>query len=97
MAEVKHQDWKADCGFHRHDPKMSCSVRISSGVISVKTESEAHLIAAAPDMFEALREAKGLADMAEMYDGPGEPSEDQKSLIELRAMIDAALAKATAQ
>lgn len=55
------------------------------------------LFAAAPDLFEALLEAKGLADMAEMYDGPGEPSDDQKQLIALRAKIDAALSKATAQ
>jgi len=55
------------------------------------------MIAAAPDLFDALQEAKGLADMAEMYDGPGEPSDDQKQLIALRAKIDAALSKATTQ
>jgi len=57
MSGVKHTGWKADCGFHRHDPKMTCSVRITSGTIQVKTEDEARLIAAAPDLLEALSRA----------------------------------------
>ncbi|WP_159975822.1 MULTISPECIES: hypothetical protein [unclassified Novosphingobium] len=53
--------------------------------------------AAAPELYEALAEAKGLADMAVMSDdSDGTPSDDQKALIALRAKIDAALTKATA-
>jgi len=52
------------------------------------TEIEATLL-------EALREAKGLADMAVMSDdGDGTTSDDQQYLVMLRAKIDAAIAKA---
>lgn len=54
MSGVKHTGWKADCGFHRHSPALTCSVRITSGVIQVKTEGEARLIAAAPEMFDYI-------------------------------------------
>jgi len=58
----------------------------------------ARLIAAAPYLYEALREAKGLADMAVMSDDQeGTPSDDQAVLEKLRARIDAALAKAEGQ
>jgi hypothetical protein len=58
-------------------------------------EANARLIAAAPDLYEALLEAKGLADMAVMSDDQeGTPSEDQAALEKLRAKIGAALAKA---
>lgn len=68
---MKHTGWKADCGFHRHNPKMTCSVRITSGTIQVKTEDEARLIAAAPDLLEtgaelqAARKAQKLSPSAE--------------------------------
>ena len=64
MSGVKHTGWKADCGFHRHDPKMTCSVRITSGTVQVKTEDEARLIAAAPDLLEALVEVLEALDVS---------------------------------
>lgn len=54
-----------------------------------------HKMAAADALYEALLDAKGLADMAVMADDfDGSESEDQQSLIRLRAKIDAALALA---
>lgn len=60
--------------------------------------ADATLYAAAPDLLEALREAKGLADMAVMSDDrDGTPSDDQQDLVRLRAKIDAAIARATGE
>lgn len=65
------------------------------GDYRAENDANANLIAASPDLYDALREAKGLADMAVMSDdGDGTPSDDQSSLEQLRAKIDAALAKA---
>jgi hypothetical protein len=60
--------------------------------------ADAHMIAAAPELYGALLEAKGLADMAVMADDEdGSPSEDQAILVKLRSRIDAALATARGQ
>ena len=93
MSGVKHTGWKADCGFHHHDPKMTCSVRITSGAIQVKTEDEARLIAAAPDLLEALIVARTAINQA-YVDWDGEP-EDVVPLQLARAKCDAAIARAT--
>lgn len=49
------------------------------------------------ELVKALTEAKGVVDNCAMYDGPDDYSEDQDVLVEIRAMIDAALAKAKEQ
>lgn len=60
-----------------------------------ESQANARLIAAAPDLYAALVNAAGLAEMAVMSDdGDGLPSDDQGSLIRLRAQIKAALSKA---
>ena len=72
---------------------------LQSGIRSAdEARANLRLFAAARDMLDALREAKGLADMAVMSDDQdGAPSEDQTALVALRAKIDAAISKATSR
>lgn len=63
-----------------------------------EAQANARLIAAAPELLDALREAKALADMAVMSDDQdGTPSDDQGALVRLRTKIDAAISKATSR
>lgn len=105
LDSLKHTPgpWKIDFGHPRGQPggiSATNDGRIVTrfGTFARPSTPEAlanaALISAAPDMLDALWEAKGLADMAEMQDGPGEPSPDQAILIALRSKIDAAIAKA---
>lgn len=76
-------------------PKTECD---ATALAWVEREADALMFAAAPDMLDALREAKGLADMAVMSDDQdGTPSDDQDALVRLRAKIDAAISKATSR
>lgn len=90
-GEVEYRKWKASSGFHRSNPDLPCTVRVDSGVVNVKTEDEALLIAAAPDLKAALIEAKKA-----LWIG----ARDQWNLSDFKnwaviQQIDAALEKAT--